>query len=140
MGGKGRGVGAVLQGGLNARAAGQQYARQLEFERLALQKKASDASFGHSGRMIGLREKDLKNEKKMMGLTTALGLGMTGVNYLVGEQRAKTLAAERAKEKEWREEYSREQRRNNMIIQRLLSRGGRPYDNTTNFLRGGLQQ
>ena len=122
------------QGRLRAQLAGNQFGRQLGFEQLALQKKASDQRFAHSNRMYGMQKKNLKNEGKMMGLQTALGIGGVGLNYLEGKRRAGIMAADRKKTDAFRAQQVQgmQDQRNWMQRQKNM------YGASGSYMRGGM--
>lgn len=136
--GKGRRIGSVLQSGLAAAHAKRNFGRQLEFERLALSKKANDVSARHNQRLLNLRSKNLKREGKMMGLTTLLGLGGLGVNYLEGRRRAGLMAQDRARQEEDRAYYRKRDAENQAFNRAMFSRLGNmgPIDGSS-YYRGG---
>jgi len=94
MGG-GRRISSVLQSGLAARHAGRNQKRRLQFEGIALNKRASDNAANHSQRLLNMKSKNLKNEKKMMGLQTWLGIGGMGLNFMEGRRRKGLMAQDR---------------------------------------------
>jgi hypothetical protein len=93
---------APLQSQLAAQHAGAQFGRQLEFEKLASYKKAGDVRAKWADKIYGLKARQLKKEKGMLGLQTWLGLGGAGVSYLIGEHQRKLMAQERQETQDFR--------------------------------------
>jgi len=92
-------------GDVSARHAGYQQGRQLEFGRLAAQRRASllrhnqgMAGLAHQGRLTGLSESALKSKKKMLPFQIGLGVAGTIYGTMEGRRRAGLLRAQTAKE------------------------------------------
>jgi hypothetical protein len=84
-----------LQSQLAASHAGDQFGRQLKFEQLGTHKRASEMRAKWADKIHGMNMAKLKDEKKMLGLQTWLGLGGAGLSYMEGERRRGIMEQDR---------------------------------------------
>ena len=101
----GQRIGNVLHSQLAAQHAGSQLARQLEFQKLALQKKASDQSFkmaeaglANQRAAYNLKHRQYRDGAKDIQNSILFGALGLGSNYIAGEHRKQLLAEQNARE------------------------------------------
>jgi hypothetical protein len=129
-------IGNVLASQLAAKHAGSQFARQLEFEKLALQNKASQsahkqamARLANQRAAYNLKHREYRDNAKDMQQSVLFGgLGLLG-NWFTGEHRKEQMAEAR-KRREMRELQTQ-----NLMTMLAHSRY-RPMDNAY-YGRGG---
>jgi hypothetical protein len=132
----GKRIGNVLHSQLAAKHAGSQLARQLEFEKLALQKKTSDQSYkmaeaglANQRAAYNLKHRAYRDQAKDMNNSVLFGFLGLGSNYIAGEHRKRLLAEQNAREK------ARQLQTGN-IMTMLANRRYRPI-NPAYYSRGG---